>query len=238
MILAPTVATHELHFLTSTKGWKDQDGTHRNKPTGNDAPLETRVEDEDAAAHSHATGGNLSAVDISSSASELHDGSTLGEAGGSIEHEAETLQLQEDDGRCNSSTAIMALHPEAALGRTAGADYVAAAGSIATAAAEMYRGQLEAISSSTAARAAVHFTPVILSLSHCFNLHRSGQSGHCHNGGCWGCASQVPAEKQIHILKTPIVALEIIGKATHVRQVAGIEHRDRWQTLEASAQVR
>jgi hypothetical protein len=162
VIIAPTVATHELHFLTNTKGWKDQDDAHRNKPTDNDAPLETRVEDEDAAVHSRATAGNLSAVDISCSASELHDGSTLGGAGGSIEHDAETLQLPEDDGRCDSPTAIMA-----ALGRTAGADCVAAAGSIATAAAVMYRGQLEAISSSRAAHAAVHFTPVILSLSHC-----------------------------------------------------------------------
>jgi hypothetical protein len=153
VILAPTVPTHELHFLTNTKGWKDQDDEHRNQPSDNDAPLEARVEEGDAAALSHATAGNSSAFDISNSASELHDHSALGGVGASlvgssIEHEAETLQLPEDDGRCDSQTAIMAAHPEAVLGRTGGADCVAAAGSIASAAAEMYRGQLEAISCS------------------------------------------------------------------------------------------
>lgn len=185
VILGPTVPTHELHFLTNTRGWKDQDEEHRNKRWDNDATVETRVEDEDAAA-SHATAGDMSAVDISNSAPDVHGRVTLegeGKSAGtlsllvdsSMEQEAEALQLSDDDGRCDGHAAITASHAQEALGRAGGADCVAAAGSIATAAAEMYRGQLEAISSSR--------LPVPLGFSRQYfshfcivNLRCSGQS--------------------------------------------------------------
>ncbi len=137
MILAPTVSAHELHFLTNTRGWKDQDAGHRSDQQGYDF------------SEAEVSAGDVAALEFSNSVSAREVcGSFGGESSSSLDFDTANLQLSGDDISYDSPSVTMPLHVERAILRAVSEDDLVAASSIATAAAEMYKGQLEALTCS------------------------------------------------------------------------------------------
>ena len=206
-MLAPTVHGHELHFLTNTRGWKDEDDGHRTgvksihdhegvstgsakhlntsaaSGCGSSLAVEQQAETERAAVRVQDAVDEsvmpLHAVDSASDHERVSSDAAAEDIVAEQHDHTSSEPIVEPSLAAAGSAALAVAHRGAAatpcVDHSERASAAAAAASVAAAAAEMFRGQLAAITTSAFAVRDIHiFCPLLYSLTPILTLSRSG----------------------------------------------------------------